>query len=324
MVGLCLLQWLVGFARNPTEYAVLLTLLAIFYRSDIWLVVMSEEAPPRHRGLYSALMVAASGSGSLVLGQLVKGMSDEPDAWKMVARFPIYGLVLSIPILLFMRETRQFLRTKNEKRKLVDWAVLWAPFRRPLLKLLIVVSLLKTVIAGGVMSAVAIIETEYLRVDNGFSQQIVGSLVQWDVFATTLGWLVAGFLSDRIGRRRCFYGMALFYVVSLLCLALLPKGSLGVMVASVTQNFAVLGVYAILRVATMELFPNVCRASASAWSDLFLTLFAAVVSMGLSGALKQTGVSLSTVIVLAALAVPLVVPLYALLPETKGRRLEEV
>jgi MFS transporter, putative metabolite:H+ symporter len=324
MVGLCVLQWLVGFARNPTEYAVLLTLLAIFYRSDIWLVVMSEEAPPRHRGLYSALMVAASGSGSLLLGQLVKGMSNETDAWKEVARFPVYGLVLSIPILLFMRETRQFVKMKSKKRRLIDWAVLWAPFRRPLLKILLIVSVLKTVIAGGVMSAVAIIETEYLRVDNGFSQEVVGSLVQWDVFATTMGWLVAGFASDRIGRRRCFYGMAGFYVASLLCLALLPKGSLGVMVASVTQNFSVLGVYAILRVATMELFPNDCRASASAWTDLFLTLFAALVSMGLSSALKQLGVPLSTVILVAALAVPLVVPLYALLPETKGRRLETI
>lgn len=329
MVSLCGLQWMLGFARSPMEYGLLLTLLAIFYRSDIWLVIVAEEAPPRHRGLYAAVMVAISGLGALVLGQLVKGMEDSDDAWRSVARFPVFGLILSFPILLFMRETRHFEALRKSRRegrrtKLVDWSLLITPFRGRLLRPLLLISTVKMIVAGGVMATIAIIETEYLRVDNGFSQETVGALIQWDVLAATLGWIVAGSLSDRIGRHRCLYLLAATYVASLLLFALLPRGSVGVMVFSVVHNFAILGVYAILRVVTMELFPNDCRATASAWSDLAVTLFAALTSRVLGGVMAATGVPLSYVILGAAAVVPMVLPVYALLPETRARRLEEI
>lgn len=328
MVGLCSCLWLLSLARTPMEYGLLLTGLAIFYRSDIWLVILAEEAPPRHRGLYAAIMVTISGSGALVLGQLVKGMGDSLEAWRTVARFPLYGLILSIPIIFFLRETRHFeaLRAsrRGKGRKLVDWSLLVAPFRGSLLRPLLLISTVKMVVAGGVMATIAIIETEYLRVDNGFSQETVGALIQWDVLAATLGWLVAGSLSDRIGRHRCLYLLAAIYVASLFLFALLPSGSTGVMVFSVVHNFAILGVYAILRVVTMELFPNECRATASAWSDLAVTLFAALTSRALGNFMAATDVPLTYIILGAAVVVPLVLPVYALLPETRARRLEEI
>jgi MFS family permease len=118
--------------------------------------------------------------------------------------------------------------------------------------------------------------------------------------------------------------LAVAYSGSLLSFALLPKGSTGVMVFSVVQNFAFAGVFAILRIATMELFPDAFRATASAWTDLFTVLFSAVTSRILSSVLALEGVSLSAVIVGVALVIPLTIPFYQLLPETRGRRLEEI
>ncbi|MFH1417798.1 MAG: MFS transporter [Planctomycetota bacterium] len=329
MVGLSLLQWALGFARTPHEYVLLLVLLAIFYKSDIWLLVMSEEAPPAHRGLCAALTVAFSCSGILVLGSLVHRMGDAPGAWRDVARFPVWGLLASIPILLFVRETCHFKNTRPKLTPRLSWRLIRAPFQKEYRRRLIVMSVLKMFVAGGAVVMISLMGTEYLRVDNGFSQERIGRIIQLDVVAIIAAWAIAGALSDRIGRHRCLYAFGLVFVISLLNLALLPKGSIGVLIAYVAQACAATGVYAILRVVTLELFPNDFRATASAWTDLFMTLFAAVTAWFLSIITNSPdsggpGVSLTTCIICVALVLPLVLPLFGLLRETRGSRLENI
>ena len=329
MAGLCLLQWILGFTRTPHQYIAVLTLLALFYKSDIWLLVMSEEAPPRHRGLCTALTVAISGSGALALGELIRRMGTATDAWREVARFPIWGLLALVPVLFFMRETRHFTRMKSAPRRSVGWKVLLAPFRRAFLKALVVLSLLKMFFVGGAIVTLALLGTEFLRVDNGFGPAVIGRIVQLEVCAIMAGWLLAGFLSDRIGRHTCLYLFGALYVVALLNLALMPKGSAAVVVAYLGQILAGTAVYAILRVATMELFPNDCRAIGSAWTDLFMTLFAAGTARMLGALTAPTataahGVTLSTCIIAIAVLAALVLPWFALLRETRGQKLEEV
>jgi MFS family permease len=324
LAGLCLLHWTLGFARSPVEYTALLTAVSIFYRADLWLLVMSEEAPPRYRARAMGVMVAFAGLGTLALGELVKRMGSAPDAWRDVAKFPIYGLLLAIPILFLLRETKHFENVRRKERRILDWSLLWAPFdpryRRPLL----VVSFLKMIVAGGVIVVISIVETDFLRVDNGLGQEIVGWLIQWDVFAITAGWLAAGFLSDRIGRRPTSYLLSVVYTLSLVAFALLPKGSMGVMVFSVVHNFASSGIFAVLRIAAMEFFPNDRRATAVAWTDLWAALFAAFCSWFLGIVLGSWHLSLSAVILAAGALVIVVMPLYQLLPETRGQRLEQV
>jgi len=331
MVALCGLQWVLGFARTPYEYTLMLVFLAVFYKSDIWMLIMSEEAPPKHRGLFAALTVAISASGVLVLGELVRQMGPATDAWRDVARFPIWGLFASIPVLLFMRETHHFrgLRSSATSKRYTSLRLLGAPFRRQFVKPLIVMSLLKMLFGGGAIVTMALIGTEYLRVDNGFPRELVGRIVQLDVLAIMAAWAIAGFLSDRIGRHRCLYLFGAIYVAALLHLALLPKGSMGVVIAHVAQCFAGIGVFSILRVATMELFPNDCRATGSAWTELLMTLFAAATARALSSITASTasaehGVALSTCIIAVAVGVPFVLPFFALVRETRGQKLEEV
>ena len=329
MAGLCFLQWLVGLARTPYEYVALLLLLAVFYKSDIWLLVMSEEAPPRHRGLCAALTVAFSGCGALVLGELVHHMGAAPDAWRSVARFPLWGVFASLPVILFMRETSHFCQMRSGLARRAGLRLMFAPFRRAFIKPLVVMSILKMLFAGGAIVTMALLGTEYLRVDNGFGPELIGRIVQLEVLAIMASWVVAGFLSDRIGRHACLYLFGALYVVALLQLALLPKGSTGVVIAYITQISAGIGVFAILRVATMELFPNDCRATASAWTDLFTTLFAAATarilgSITTPGTPGEHPIALSKCIIAVAVSVPLILPWFALLRETRGRRLEEV
>jgi len=330
MAGLCFLQWLVGFARTATEYIFLITVLSVFYKSDIWQLVISEEAPPRHRGLYAAVTAVLSACGGVALGGLVRQMGeDNAEAWRDVARFPVWGLFAGIPVVFFMRETRHFRATKLRRDGRIGLDLLAAPFRRAYRRPLVVLSIMKVFFAGGAIVAISLLGTEYLRVDNGFGPATVGRVVQYEVVAIMAAWLSAGYLSDRLGRHLCLYVFGGLYVAALLNMALLPKGSNGVVIAFVVQIFASMAVFAILRVATMELFPNDFRAIGSAWTDLFMTMFAAGTATLLGYLTHKTDagtyrIDLSTCIIAAAAVALMVLPLFALLRETHGRRLEEV
>lgn len=327
--GLCVFQGSLGLARTPLEYVVGLSFVAIFYKSDIWMLVISEEAPPRHRGLWATTAVALTGAGAISLGQLVRAMGPEPDAWRMVARVPIWGTAAVVPILLFVRETTHFETLRATRRRGPVIATLLAPFRPGVRHSLVALSLLKMGYVGGIGAGIALLGSEYLRTANGFDRAAVGRIVQMDVAASMVAVVAFGAFSDRFGRRRCFYLLGMLYSAALVALATFPKGTSAIIAMFVLQSFCATALYGILRVATMELLPNDCRATGSAWTDLSLTVGAAGTAR-LVGALTAGNwgvvgtVPLSWVIVAGALLSVALLPLYSLLPETRGRHLEEV
>jgi MFS family permease len=328
MVGLCGLQWLLGFASSPQEYILLLSALAIFYRSDIWLLVASEEAPNRHRGLFSAVTVGIGLFGALTLGQLVRGMGPETTAWREVAQFPIWGVILSIPLLLMARETQHFKKTRKSSERQPIFATLFKPFKGALLRPLLLITLLKGLMVGVFFVTIVLVQSEYLRVYQGFSPELVGLALQYEVLGSAFTALTAGWISDRVGRRSTFLFLAGVFCVAMLSLALLPKGSNGVIAAHALQSATATGMNTLLRIGTLELFPTDCRASGSAWSDLVVTTTAAFSALTLATfttAIEDGGFGISITAILIGLAVlvPLVSPLYLLLPETKGVELAD-
>ena len=328
MAGLCTLQWLTGYAENLTQYLWLMAGCALFYKCDLWLLVLSEEAPSQRRGLFMGLAVVIAGTGALVQGVLIAGMGEAADAWRSVARFGLFGVILSLVVLAYVRETRHFVQMRARRRRVVDWSVLWRPFQGASLRPLMLVAVLKMVLMGGAWTTISILETEFLRVDNGFDTTRVGWLTTGDAIAIPLGWLLAGLLSDAIGRVRTSVLLAAFWVAALLCFVLLPRGSTEVMVLSIAHNFVSAGLFAILRLVSFELFPTDHRSTASAWTDIFTVLFAAANSQLIRWLTQGSpdgglGVPVGHVILGVALVIPVLLPLYRLLPETAGRRLGE-
>lgn len=323
LVGLCLLQWLLGAAEGPRTYVVLLILLALFYKSDLWLLVLSEEASAQHRGRLIAVSTALSGLGALALGQLVKGMNEDPSAWRDIARFPVWGAFGAIPLLLFMRETENFRRGRVGLPR-ADRGLLLAPFRGKSRRPLMVLCVLKALFPGGIFVLLLLLGVEFLKVDNEFPDEVVGAVVQWTVLISMAAWLVVGALADSIGRARTFYLFGAAFFASLLGLALLPSGSSWIQVAFVGQSAAATGAYAVLRIATMEVFSDGHRATGSAWTDLCMTLAAAGTAR-ISGRLTAIeGVSIADIFWWVGLCGPLALVLYRWMPETRARQLSEV
>ncbi len=325
---LCVFQWLISFAQTPGQYVLGLSAMALFYKSDIWLIILSEEAPPSRRGLYTAMMVAVSAGGAFIMGELVSNMGDDPAAWRSIARYALFGLIAVPFIAVFVRETPHYARLKSERATAFNWSTLLKPFRPGHLKPLIYISVLKAIIAGGITATISVVEGDFLRVVHGINTQTMGTLLKLDVMAVALGWLFAGAVSDRIGRHSCLYMLAALYAGSLIAFAAGAVGSTLVLAAFVAQNFAFAGMFAILRIATVELFPTDCRATASAWSDTFVVLFAAANIRLVGWLLKAgdaggTGLSLATIILICAAAVIVATPLFMALPETSRKVLKQ-
>jgi len=326
--GMCALQWALAHTRGPAEYIAGLTLLALVYKCDVWMLVLTEEAPPRHRGLYTAVAHAVGATGAIVLGELIARMGDAPDAWRTVSAFPVWGLMLVVPAALLLRETAHYRRIRVAARSGPKMRTLLAPFRRTLLRPMLTLSILKMLFAGGALAAMGLIGAEYLRVVHGFGPDAVGRAIQGNVVAVMLVWICAGFASDRIGRHACVYLLGVIHVAALLALALAHKGSWMVAPAYIAQASTGVGIFGVLRIATMELLPNDCRAAGSAWIDLFMTIAGIGTTVALGWLTHEAGagggVPLWQCILGAAALVCVAIPIFALLPETRGRRLERV
>jgi MFS family permease len=151
--------------------------------------------------------------------------------------------------------------------------------------------------------------------------------IQLEVIVNIVAVGSVGFLADALGRRLAMTIFGLWFVASLSAFALIPVGVWWVIPAHVAQSFAATAMYVALRFTTVELFPNDCRATAAAWTDLFMTLTAAA-STWLIGRLIDDrgghGVPLWTVFFTAAMIVLICLPLLRFVRETRGQRLEEV
>jgi SHS family lactate transporter-like MFS transporter len=325
LVMLCIGQWAVGLAATPGQYVALLAVLSIFYKSDIWLIVISEEAPARRRGLIVSITVGVGISGAFLLGHLVRGMGTEPGAWREIATFPIWGIWLALPLLLFLRDTAYFRRRKAPPAPRKFIATLLAPFGRETIKALVRLSLLKMTFVGGMFVTIILIGSEFLRVEHGFNPDQVGRVVQLEVIASILGTVVAGSLSDRFGRRGTFNALGFIFAAAVGVLAFLPRGDSLVVPAYVIQSFAGTAINTILRIVTLEILPTGCRSTGAGWTDVFTTLFAAGTATLIGWATSEItgGVSFSTILLaVSVLSLPSIL-LYAGLRETCGEDLSD-
>lgn len=321
VLGLCILQWVVSLAQTPVQYAALLTLLAIFYKADIWVLVMSEEAPRLHRGLVSALPVLMGGIGAITLGEFVHRMGDAPEAWRSVARVPIWGAPLAVLFFFWTKETQPFAARAHRPR--LAWRDLLASPFRSHGRALLLVTALKIVFLAGASAGLGLITSEFLRVANGFPAARVGRLVQLHTLAMMVGAAGGGWVSDRLGRVRCAQLFGVVFALSIAVMARLPAGSPWVGYAYVLGGLWDAGVIWVLRVVTMETFPTEMRGTGAAWTDLLPTIAAIGTAQSLA-ALTHAGVSLPTILLGIAGLVLATVPAFSLLRETRGIDLERV
>lgn len=285
-------------------------------------VIVSEMLPPAARGRANGLLGAFGSFGAALPYLLLSPALDSSLGWRLLF---IVGAapLLTLPLLYrWLPETPVWRDARASGARpataLEEIRQLTAPRLR---KRAATMSMLWFLINFG-SSISTLFFTLYVVQERRWAPGDLALIAPAGLVGAFLGYLGAGFLMDRIGRR---------WTLTLLMGAL---GSLTVLCYLGTDWWTVagaflgiqasIGVWVVAYTLNSELFPTELRAAANGWCHNLVARWGVVIAPWALGALSARmgaiGPAAMTLGLVTFLAIPLV---WTLLPETRGQRLDE-
>jgi sugar phosphate permease len=192
-------------------------------------------------------------------------------------------------------------------------------FSPRLLRVTVLTSLMATGMQGGYYAVTTWLPT-YLKTVRGLSVLNTGGYLAVIILGALAGYLVAAWLSDRIGRRSTFFLFALSSAVTAVAYTLIPVGDGLMLVLGFPLGFFVSGNFSGVGAYFTELFPSRVRGSGQGFAYNFGrgigALFPALV--GYLSATMPLGQAIG---IFTGAAYVVVIIAVALLPETRGKTL---
>jgi MFS transporter, putative metabolite:H+ symporter len=323
IAGYTLFTVLTGLSPNVYVFAGAQLFARVFLIAE-WVlssVIAAEEFPAQRRGMVIGVIGAFSALGSILCAGVGPSLLATAYGWRSVYFVGIVPLVLLAFARRNLKETRRFTEQVLQQggasapRSLFD---IWrSAHRGRMLKL----GMIWFVTYICTQNAVAFWK-EFAVAERGFDDQQVGKAITIAALGALVLAFFAGKLLDLAGRRP---GAAVIFgsgALGIWCSYSL-HGFWPLTLALVFAIFAASGVLVVLNAYNTELFPTDMRADAFAWSNnligrvsyvfspLFLSL--AVDEVGFGGVVRPTALMLVVAWVL----------IFALLPETRARELED-
>lgn len=297
--------------------ALLVTQIAVAY------LIVGETLPPALRGRANGLL-GATGSFGAALPFLVIGPAlDSGLGWRLLFLVGAAPLAL-MPVLLWkLRETPVWIAARSRGRlaassPLEELRRLVEPGRR---KAFIAMGLLWLVI-NFASSVSSLFFTLYVVNERGWPATDFARIAPFGLAGAFAGYLLAGWLSDLIGRRLTLsLFMAALGVLTILCYS--STGWFAIAGAFVGLQ-AMLGVWVVAFTLNSELFPTDLRGAANGWCHSLVGRWGVVIAPVVLGALGTQLGSIGQAATLLGLSAWLAIPVvWLLVPETRGRTLHD-
>lgn len=360
VVGFTIFNALTALVTDKYQFAMCQFLARLFLTAEYSLAVImiGEEFPARFRGRAIAVLTSLAtvgvmlmaklqpfvlledgaesnwlhGLGSWMVGSLqgLLGLEADGENWRALYVLSLLPLVLVLVLRLAMRETRRFEAIQPAAahagsegprlRELVrNASIPWQPvYRRRTAVVALLWNSVHLVTAPSVTYWVI-----FAREDLGLSPAQVGDIVFWGYGGGVAGHFVAGWLIDRIGRKRTCAGFYVMAALSILLLYQVPTlaAQYVFMIATV---FSFGAANTATHVYASELFPTEIRATGYGWTTNFAGRVTEVLTPVAIGMLIiPLGISNAIAVVAIGPVIGAVLVLrYA--PETVGLTLEEI
>jgi putative MFS transporter len=321
IAGYTLFTFLSGLAPNVYAFAVLQMLARIFLIGEwaISMVIAAEEFPAARRGMVIGVISAFSSLGAITCAGVVPSLLKSAYGWRTVYFVGIIPLIVLAFARRSLRETRRFEElapaTRESSRGLMY--IFSTPYRTRLLHMALIWFLTYICTQNGVTFF-----KEFAVHERGWSDADVAAAITIAAVASMPMVFFAGRLLDWVGRRR---GALLIFSVSSAgvfgCYTLNDRWALTA--ALVLGIFGSSAVTPVLNAFTTELFPTELRGDAFAWANNLLGRIGYVLSPAAVGyAAREVGwgPAVSATAIFPLIAVGLI---FWLLPETRGKELEE-
>lgn len=317
---------LTATAHSLLAFAAIQFVARMFLVTELALAITiaTEEIPAERRGRFIGSLSALGALGLITVAVLYRFVAHSALGWRALYLIGTVPLLAVLPLRFKLRESRRWLEAKARGTGLRR-----APVRRLLAgtfrnRLLAVCGLLFA-FNFAVLSGSAY-WTLYARNERGLPANTANTLLAAAVVLGLPGYLVAGRLQDRWGRKPA--GL-LFMSVGMLA-GIAAFNVHGPVLLLVTLSLAVffgLGATPIMGALASELFPTEVRATSVALSrSIFGTLGSSVglLVVGLLAAHHALIGNVGGSVSIAALALIPAMVLLLRLPETAGRELEDI
>jgi MFS family permease len=314
-----------AFAQSFAQLAVFRALLGFGFGGE-WTAaaaLMSETIRPRYRG--RALGCVQSGwaigwGGAVLFEAIVYSTLPEQQAWRWLFAIGFIPALYVLFVRRFVEEPPLAVAARTGRRGSADsMGSIWEIFTPRLLKTTALAALLGTGAQGG-LYAVIFWLPNFLRDERHLTMVGSTGYLAFLITGAFAGYLVAAWLSDRIGRRKLFLLFAVGAVVITIVYTRAPLAQGTLWILGFPLGFFASGYYSGFGSFLAELFPTRVRGSAMGFTYNFGrgigAAFPALVGF------TSTIMPLSRAIaIFATVAYSLMGIAAFLLPETRGRAL---
>ncbi|MHA1819294.1 MAG: MFS transporter [Promethearchaeota archaeon] len=323
--GMALSLILLGTASTVPQFTFYMFLLFIFFSSDVWVVIVLEEAPPDKRAIYSYLISFIGVVGVIIIPfmrtYLINAL--QPQTWRNMTL--IGYIILPLAFLgFFVKETRAFIEKKKSRQLRQNWRkdIILIKLKKLFGKengniKRILVFIIIGIITGMNYASFQTIETffrQYIANDTVSLIILVASLGSILVFAT------AGIIADKIGRKKLMiiFSSTLPLFLVLLIFATMQQNLAMIFIFVVLTQISFWGMYTLSKIYCAESFDTDIRGTASAWRAISYAFGLTIGSLILSN--LTTGLSLGMSYISIGIWSLIIVPplIHKYLKETKG------
>ena len=318
LLGLSCFSMATAFAGSATQFMVFQSSARLFVTLEEILAVIFalEMLPARHRGWGVGFLAAMGGLGSGLASVLYGTMDAMPGGWR--ALYMLCGFAI-LPVAWLRRglpESPLFAQQADGLQR-----TFWGPLReifsehRRALWCLALIAASFWFQIGATLNFMS----KYLQTTQGYSPGQVSLLFVVAGAVAIFGNIIAGRVSDTVGRRPTLAVGMLVNCVALI--AFYNSSGMLLPLAWIAALFSFFVVEVIVNIISGELFPTSCRSTAASMRTIFSVL-AGAVGLAVEGSLYNWTGSHSAALSLMALSALLGLPVVLLwLRETANTRL---
>jgi putative MFS transporter len=315
-----------AFAPSVEAFVVLQFFARAFATAEVLIaiVVIAEEFPPEKRGWGIGALAAIQACGAGLASLLFSIVDILPYGWRSLYLVGLVPLVLmaywrrSMPETL-LYESTQLSQNHGRKEESV-WIPVVYLINHSSGKLLAICSVVFFFTIGA--SSASFFAPKYLQDVHAWSPASVAILMALGGAFGIVGNPLAGWLSDRLGRRPVSSGFS----VGFLIIACVFYGSVGMFVPFlwIIFLFFLMGTDVTIASYGSELFPTRARSTATGIRGLVATLSGAIGLAAVSGLYTVVGSIWHAIMILCGIGFVVPVILYLFFPETAGRPLDDI
>jgi MFS family permease len=301
--------FLSGFTRSYPELLFTRTMQGFGFGGEwsVGSVLVSETIAARHRGRAAGLV-----QSSWALGWVPASL-----AWKILFWLGLAPALLIGYLRRHVAESPIFLSERARPAAFGAGAGFLGIFRPPLLRVTVLASLLSCGMLAAYYSVTTWLPT-YLKVERGLSVTGTSAYLLVLIGGSFAGYLTSAWLSDALGRRRCFIVFAVCGMLLILTYMRLPVTDGQMLLLGFPLGFFLSGIFSGMGAFLAELYPNAVRGSGQGFCYNFGRA-AGALCPALIGAWSAHGSLALAISAMTVTAYALVIAAALGLPETRGR-----